>query len=68
MLITCSTTFAGESGPRAWSESVVEGVVHAAQSQMRKVKDTEIYAGLIFIINGVSLSIQYMGIYRRERG
>ena len=38
MLITCSTIFAGKSGPRSWSESVVEIVVHAAQSQIRKVK------------------------------
>ena len=38
VLITCSATFAGESGPRARSESVVEVVIHARQSQMRKVK------------------------------
>ena len=43
VLITCSATFVGESGPRARSEIVVEGVAHTEQSQMHKVKgDTEI--------------------------
>jgi hypothetical protein len=38
-MITCFTTFAGEFGSRAWSESAVEGVVYARQSHMRKVKE-----------------------------
>ena len=43
VLITYSTTFAGESGPRARSQIVVEGIAHMEQSQMCKVKgDTEI--------------------------
>jgi hypothetical protein len=37
-MITCFTTFASESGSRAWSESVVEGVLYGRQSHMRKVK------------------------------
>jgi hypothetical protein len=58
-MIACFTTFAGESGSRAWSESTVEGVVYARQSHMRKVKGhreivgTDIYyqSMLIFAYN-----------------
>ena len=32
VLITCSATFAGESGPKGRSENVVEGVAHTEQS------------------------------------